>query len=191
MLQFKKNNIKIVLLATSMFLMIGLSAYYIGYLSFTEEDKSLPFQETEVIKPEGKIKINANTDLVQKIIYLKCSEEEILRTKPTEKLIGLTIYQLQKVYQGWVFDKFDSDEVDMTLKVDSYCREHANNMFIGISDGHVAIFYGKPGSKPIIKEKTNIKASQLMTEDVEELKNGITVGSKEELLRTLEGMQSR
>ena len=191
MLQFKKNNIKIVLLATSMFLMIGLSAYYIGYLSFTEEDKSLPFQETEVIKPEGKIKINANTDLVQKIIYLKCNEEEILRTKPTEKLIGLTIYQLQKVYQGWVFDKFDSDEVDMTLKVDSYCREHANNMFIGISDGHVAIFYGKPGSKPIIKEKTNIKASQLMTEDVEELKNGITVGSKEELLRTLEGMQSR
>ena len=191
MLQFKKNNIKIVLLATSMFLMIGLSAYYIGYLSFTEEDKSLPFQETEVIKPEGKIKINGNTDLVQKIIYLKCNEEEILRTKPTEKLIGLTIYQLQKVYQGWVFDKFDSDEVDMTLKVDSYCREHANNMFIGISDGHVAIFYGKPGSKPIIKEKTNIKASQLMTEDVEELKNGITVGSKEELLRTLEGMQSR
>ena len=191
MLHFKKNNIKILLLATSMFLMIGLSAYYIGYLSFTEEDKSFPFQETEVIKPEGKIKINANTDLVQKIIYLKCSEEEILRTKPTEKLIGLTIYQLQKVYQGWVFDKFDSDEVDMTLKVDSYCREHANNMFIGISDGHVAIFYGKPGSKPIIKEKTNIKASQLMTEDVEELKNGITVGSKEELLRTLEGMQSK
>ncbi|MBC8016471.1 MAG: BofC C-terminal domain-containing protein [Sporomusaceae bacterium] len=191
MLQIKKINIKFVLLATSMLLIVGLSAYYIAYLSFAEEDKSLPFQETEVIKPEGKIKINANTDLVQKIVYLKCNDEELLRTKPTEKLVGLTIYQLQKVYQGWVFDKFDNDEVDMSLKVDSYCREHANNMFVGISDDNVAIFYGKPGSRPIIKEKTNIKASQLMAEDVEELKHGIVVSSQEELLRTLEGMQSR
>lgn len=191
MLQLKKVNIKFVLLATSMLLIIGLSAYYITYMSFTDEDKSLPFQETEVIKPEGKIKINTSTDLVQKIIYLKCNDEEVLRTKPTEKLVGLTIYQLQKVYQGWVFDKFDTDEVDMTLRVDSYCREHANNMFIGIQDDYVAVFYGKPGSKPIMKERTNIQTSHLMAEDVEELKHGIAVSSKEELLRTLEGMQSR
>lgn len=191
MLPFKKVNIKSVLLATSMLLIIGFSAYYIAYLSFENEDKSLSYQETEVIKPEGKIKINANTDLVQKIVYLKCNDEEILRTKPTEKLVGLTIFQLQKVYQGWVFDKFDSDEVNMVLKVDSFCREHANNMFIGIQDDNVAVFYGKPDDRPIIKEMTNIKTSQLMAEDVEELKNGIVINSKEELLKTLEGMQSR
>jgi len=168
-----------------------MSAYYFADLSFTGENKSLLPQETEVIKQEGKIKIVADTDLVQKILYLKCNDEEVLRTKPTEKLVGLTIYQLQNVYQGWVFDKFDTDEVNMTLKIDGFCREHANNMFIGIQDGRVAVFYGKPDSKRIVKEVTKIQVNKLMVQDVEELQRGLVVSSTEELLGTLEGMQSR
>ena len=191
MLPFKKIHTKFVVLTTGMLLIVGITAYYMAYLSFTGENKSLLPEETEVIKQEGKIKIAANTDLVQRILYLKCNDEEVLRTKPTEKLVGLTIYQLQNVYQGWVFDKFDTDEVHMTLKIDGYCREHANNMFIGIQDGHVAVFYGKPASKRIVKEVTNIPINKLMMEDVEELQQGLVVSSTEELLRTLEGMQSR
>lgn len=191
MLPLKNISKKLALLTTGMILLVGIAAYYITYHSFLGEDTSLSPQEKEVVKQEGKIKLNPNTDLVQKIIYLKCNEEEILRTKPTEKLVGLTIYQLQKVYQGWTFDKFDNDEVDMTLRVDSYCLEHANNMFIGIQDGSVAVFYGKPGPKAIIKEKTNIPINKFMPQDIEELQRGIIVQSQEELLRTLEGMQSR
>lgn len=191
MLPLKKNNTKFVLLTIGMLLIVGMSAYYIFNLSSAGEDKLLLPQETEVVKQEGKIKIIANTDLVQKIIYLKCNDEEVLRIKPTEKLVGLTIYQLQNVYQGWIFDKFDRDEVQMTLKIDGYCREHANNMFIGIQDGRVAVFYGKPDSKRIVKEVTNIPVNKLMVQDVEELQQGLAVSSTEELLSTLEGMQSR
>ncbi|MBP2628226.1 MAG: hypothetical protein H6Q68_2937 [Firmicutes bacterium] len=191
MLPYKRINKKFVLLTTGILLIVGMSAYYIAYLSFKGENKPLLPQETEVVKQEGKIKIVADTDLVQKILYLKCKDEEVLRTKPTEKLVGLTIYQLQNVYQGWVFDKFDTDEVHMTLKIDGYCREHANNMFIGIQDDRVAVFYGKPDSKRIVKEVTNIQVNKLMVQDVEELKQGLAVSSTEELLRTLEGMQSR
>lgn len=191
MLLFSKVNKKIVLLTTGVLLLIGMTAYYMAYFSFTDEDRLLSVEEKEVAKQEGKIKTTAQTDFVQKIVYLKCNDEEILRTKPTEKLVGLTIYQLQKVYQGWVIDKFDRDEVSMTLKVDSYCREHANNMFIGIHDGKVTVFYGKPGPRSIIKEITNITVSGLMAQDVEELQHGIVIQSTEELLRTLEGMQSR
>jgi len=191
LLPYKRINKKFVLLTTGILLIVGMSAYYIAYLSFKGENKPLLPQETEVVKQEGKIKIVADTDLVQKILYLKCKDEEVLRTKPTEKLVGLTIYQLQNVYQGWVFDKFDTDEVHMTLKIDGYCREHANNMFIGIQDDRVAVFYGKPDSKRIVKEVTNIQVNKLMVQDVEELKQGLAVSSTEELLRTLEGMQSR
>lgn len=191
LLPLKKINIKYILRAAGVLLIIGMSAYYITYLSFSDENQSLSSQETEVVKQEGKIKITATTDLVQKIVYLKCSDEEILRTKPAENLVGLTIYQLQKVYSGWNFEKIDSNEVYMTLQVDSYCREHANNMFIGIQDDSVAVFYGKPGPKAILKEITKIQLNKLMPEDVEELKRGMIVQSKEELLRTLEGMQSR
>ncbi|WP_378955635.1 BofC C-terminal domain-containing protein [Pelosinus sp. sgz500959] len=191
MLPFKKVNKKIVLLTTGMLLLIGMTAYYMAYSSFIGEERSLSAQETEVAKQDGKIKTTDQTDLVQRMVYLKCKDEEVLKTKPTEKLVGLTIYQLQKVYQGWVIDKFDSDEVDMTLKVDSYCREHANNMFIGIQDDKVAVFYGKPGPRSIVKEITSIQINHLMPQDIEELHHGIVVQSTEELLRTLEGMQSR
>ena len=191
MLLLKKINRKLALLATGFILIVGVSAYYIAYHSFLGENTSNSLQDAEVAKQEGKIKVTPTTDLVQKIIYLKCNDEEVLRTKPTGKLVGLTIYQLQKVYQGWAFDKFDSDEVDMTLHVDNYCREHANNMFIGIQDGSVAVFYGKPGARSIIKEKTDIPISKFMAQDIEELRHGMVVQSKEELLRTLEGMQSR
>ncbi|GMB02114.1 BofC C-terminal domain-containing protein [Pelosinus sp. IPA-1] len=191
MLSFKKFNKRYALLCASLLLAIGISVYYVSYLSFLDKDNLIIPQETEVSKQDSKIKINADTDIVQKITYLKCNDEEILQTKPTENLVGLNIYQLKKVYQGWEIDKFDTNEVNMTLKVDSYCREHANNVFIGVHDGHVAVFYGKPGYKPIVKETTSIQVNKLMPQDVEDLQHGMVVQSKEELLRTLEGMQSR
>jgi len=187
----KKYNAKLVLVTIGMLLIVGMSIYYISDLSFIGRNKSILPQEAEVIKQENKIKITANTDLVQKILYLKCNDEEVIRIKPTEKLIGLTVYQLQNVYQGWVFDKVTRDEVQMTLKIDGYCREHINNMFIGIHDGRVAVFYGKPDSKRIVKEVTNIQVNKLMAQDVEELQKGLVVSSTEELLSTLEGMQAR
>lgn len=148
-------------------------------------------KETEVTKQDAKIKITANTDLVQKIIYAKCNDEEVFRTKPADNLVGLNMQQFQKVYSGWTIHKFDTMELEMSLKVDSYCREHANNMFIGIKDGNVAVFYGKPGPKAILKEVTKIPVSKLVQEDLDELRRGMVVQSREELLRTLEGMQSR
>lgn len=188
LLSLKKIKIKYVLCATAILLLVSMSTYYI---IFAGGDNSLLSSEAEVIKPENKIKVTANTELVQKIIYLKCNDEEILRTKVPENLVGSSIYQLEKIYPGWTFEKFDSNEVNMTLKVDAYCREHANHMFIGIQDGSVAVFYGKPGIKPIIKEITAIKVDKLMAQDIEELQRGIIVQSAEDLLQTLEGLQSR
>lgn len=191
MLPFTQINKKYAVLCAALLLAIGITAYYMVYSPLGGNENPAVPQETEVSKQDGKIKITNETDIVQKILYLKCNEEEVLRTKPTENLVGLNIYQMRKIYQGWEFEKFDTNEVVMALKVDGYCREHANNIFIGIKDGYVAVFYGKPGVKPILKEVTTIQTSKLMPQDVEELQHGIVVQSKEELLRTLEGMQSR
>lgn len=148
-------------------------------------------QETEVARPDSKIKITATTDLVQKIVYLKCNDEETFRTKPADNLVGLNLSQVQKVYEGWTIDKFDNQEVVMNLKVDSFCREHANNTFIGVKDGHVAVYYGKPGPRAILKEMTQIPLTRLSAQDADEIKRGLAVQSREELLRTLEGLQSQ
>jgi hypothetical protein len=64
-------------------------------------------------------------------------------------------------------------------------------MFLGVKDGYVTVFYGKPGPKAIIKEQTKIPINNLVPQDLEELKRGLMVQSREDLLRTLEGLQSR
>lgn len=178
------------LLMGGLILLLSGIAYYSFQSTYSGK---LPSQQldSEVVKQDGKIQISTETDLVQKIIYTKCKDEEIFRTKPPDNLIGFNYNQLQKLYSGWTIEKFDTKEIEMTLKVDSLCREHANNMFIGIKDGYVTVFYGTPGPKAIVKEVTKIPINKLMPQDVQELRQGLVVQSKEEVLRTLEGMQAR
>lgn len=140
---------------------------------------------------DARIRVTPDTELVQKITYAQCGDQEEYRVKTPENLIGLNLLQFQKVYAGWTIDQFDIKQVEMSLQVDSLCREHANNMYIGIKDGYVSVFYGSPGNKPIVKEVTAIPAGKLMPQDIEELQRGMVVHSKEDLLRTLEGMQAR
>lgn len=191
MLPFLQNARHRYWLVSGLIVSLLVISYYLAGGPIPWRDQPRSGQETEVAKQDSKIKITANTDLVQKIVYTKCGDDEVFRTKPADNLVGLNFSQVQKVYTGWSIDKFDTKEVEMNLKVDSYCREHANNMFVGIQDGHVAVFYGKPGPRAIVKEVTKIPISQLSSEDVEELRQGMVVQSREELLRTLEGMQSR
>ncbi len=188
MLPFPKIAKKRFWLASAVALLLGLAAYFAGFLSWSDGLRPPP---SEVARQDSRIKIGADTELVQKIVYLKCGDEEIFRSKPADNLIGLNLNQVQKVYTGWTIDKFDPREVEMSLAVGSYCREHANNMFIGLKDGFVAVFSGKPGPRAIIREVTRIPASDLSPEDQEELRHGLVVQSREEVLRTLEGMQSR
>jgi hypothetical protein len=191
MLPFPPKVLRRILLAVGL-LAIGAAfaaAYSSGLLPWP--GKESPARDTEVAKQDTKIKITATTDFTQKITYLKCGDEETFHSKPADNLVGLTAAQVQKVYTGWTMDKFDTQEVALSLKVDSYCREHANNMFIGVKDGYVAVFAGRPGPRAIVREITKIPIQQLTAEDIEELKRGMVVKSREELLRTLEGMQAQ
>ncbi|MDR7865227.1 MAG: BofC C-terminal domain-containing protein [Sporomusaceae bacterium] len=191
MLPFPPKVLRRILLAAGL-LAAGAAfaaAYGSGLLPWP--GKESPARDTEVAKQDTKIKITATTDFTQKITYLKCGDEETFHSKPADNLVGLTAAQVQKVYTGWTMDKFDTQEAVLSLKIDSYCREHANNTFIGVKDGYVAVYSGRPGPRAIVKEITRIPVQQLTIEDIEELKRGMVVKSREELLRTLEGMQAQ
>lgn len=170
---------------------ISIGMWYWLHPSASTENPPLLPRDAKVVKQDNNIKITSGTDILQRIVYTKCNDEETFRTKPADNLAGLSYQQFQKVYPGWSIVKFDTTEIEMTLKVDSYCREHANNMFIGIKDGYVAIYQGKPGNKPVLKEVTKIPVSRLMNEDADELRRGMVVQSREELLRFIEGLDSR
>ena len=60
------------------------------------------------------------------------------------------------MYPDWNIEKFDTDTVERLQRGQLLSWNSANNLFIGIQDGYVASFYGKPGPKVILKEKTKI-----------------------------------
>ncbi len=188
MLPFLRITRRRIILSSSLLALIFVLAYYFGGY-FIHRNTPNPQINTEVVK-DNQIRVTPDTDLIHKVIYLQCGDEELFRTKPAANLVGLNISQVQGVYTGWTIDKFDSQVVELSRKVDRYCPEHARNSFIGIKDGMVAVFYGKPGPKAIVKEITKIPVSRLSSEDAAEIGKGLPVQTQEELLRILEGMQS-
>lgn len=190
---FSKLNVRRWWLVGGLIALAGVFAY-IGYAQLTKNPPIVDYRaklKTETVQQDAKQKITAETIITQKMVYLKCGDEEILRARPSENYVGLTLAQLQAAYPGWTIEYFDPAQVRMTLLVDSFCREHANGLYLGIKDGYVAVYYGRPGIKPIVKEVTKISVNRLVAEDIAELEKGIIVNTKEELLRTLEGMQSQ
>ena len=177
--------------ALGMILVLTVCAGVWYWLLPSKNNQPFARQQTEVIKQDISIKISPQTDILQRIVYTKCNDEESFRTKPADNLINFNYQQFQNVYSGWNIQKFDTLAVEMTLKVDSLCREHANNQFIGVKDGYVAVFYGKPSNKPLLKEVTKIPVAKLLAEDEAELKRGMIVQSREELLLFIEGLESR
>jgi hypothetical protein len=191
MLPMHLNYRRSTLFISCLVIVVACATYYVS--NSPPLGESLPGipQQSEMVGQDAKIKVNAGTDIVQKILYLKCGDEEVFRTKPAERLMGLSYDQVQKVYAGWLLEKFDTNEVVMSLRVNSLCREHTNNMFVGVHNGFIAVYYGKPGSKSVLKEVTSIPTTQLTEQDLAELQRGLVVHSKEELLKTIEGMYSR
>ncbi len=190
---FSKLSAQNKLLVSVLFVAAGAVGFF-SYRYFSETPPLVDYRkqlQSEQVQHDAKIKITADTMIHQKMIYQKCGDEENLRARPSEKYIGMTLADLQGAYPGWTIDYFDAAEVRMSLLIDDLCREHANGMYIGIKDGYVTVFYGNPDSKPIVKEVTNIPIKQLVPGDIAELEKGIVVHTKEELLRTLEGMHSK
>jgi hypothetical protein len=164
------------------------SSSFPGWPKSTPGDDKVP-QNTEVAKHDTKVKVTPNTEIVQKIEYTKCGEEEIVRTKVADNQVGFSLQQLQQVYQGWTIETFDTQEIILSLAVDTYCKMHNDHTFLGISKGYVAVFYGTPGPKALLKQETHIPIDSLHPQDRSELEKGMVVKDRSELLQTLEGLQ--
>lgn len=184
-----KHSIWIVVLI--MAAVVSYNIFAGGYLGQPKPlaDKSAVPQNREVLQPDLQQKVTSQTHITQKILYNKCGDEEVIREQVNDKLIGMTTQQLRQVYQGWELELFDINEIVLSLQVDGFCRNHSDNMFVGIHNGYVSVFYGQPGAKALLKEETNIPLNTVQAQDQAELVKGIVVKDRSELLQTLEGLQ--
>lgn len=148
--------------------------------------------DTPII-PSGQTneRVGENTMFEQTIYYRDCKESEVMREKASTKVVGMTRDEVAKLYHEWQIISFDKDLVALQLSVDGVCKEHKKDQFVGMRDGVVGIYYGKPNENAVLKEALEIDAATLIEQVQDALKNGIPFQSEEEKLRILEGIQAR
>lgn len=148
-------------------------------------------QEQQVSKVDNTIKIMPNTNIVQTTFYTKCKDQEVLTLEVNENEIGMNYQEFQMSYPKWNIESFGLKQITMSSQDDAYCKEHLGHQFIGIQGNYVAVFYGKPGEKPELKEITQIATKNLQPQAADEIRQGIVFQSKEEMLKILEGLHSK
>lgn len=136
-------------------------------------------------------RVGEQTRFEQTIYYSRCDEEETICAKASQKVVGMTRDEVEKLYREWQVVSFDQDRVVLRLSVDDVCKVHKENQFVGVRDGMAAVFYGKPNEKPVLKEVLAIDTALLVPQVKAELEKGIPFCSEEEKLRILEGIQAR
>lgn len=182
-----KNKRKVVIASTILLLFVicGLSVYaiYGGTEAFQKEQAVGNFETQVRVAPQTKIQ--------QIYEYRLCKDEKTETSFPSAELIGLEYGQFEQVYPGWEIAAFTETEVKLILPVDDFCPWHKNHRFIGEKDGVVAIYCGKPDDRPVLTQQTDVQLSSLHPQVAEEIKQGLRFENKEEMLRLLEGIQSR
>jgi hypothetical protein len=189
MLEHLNFTKKQAVIGVTMIFFLGIGCFLWWFTN--DEHNNINSRDQEVSVIDNKIKVKANTLIVQTFFYSKCNDQETIQVKPDKNLIGMNYKEFQSKYSKWNIETFNEEKITMSLQVNDYCREHKANMFLGIKDGYVAIFYGKPGPKAILKEVTQTPINKLQPQAVEEIKQGLLFSSKAEMLYILEGMQSK
>ena len=182
-------------------------SFIFSYLVFKDgqikdQDYLTKLDQDEIVKPKqgdgsdsknlpGKLVINENTEIITRVIYEQTGQEEVTKIKATEDMKGLSKEDLERVYNGWIIDEFTPSKVHLTLVV----RKQAEGVgltqyYLGVKDGHVAVFKEPPGPKASLKQLTKIPIKSLPDQEVKDLEKGIQVKSEEELLEILEGLSS-
>jgi len=129
--------------------------------------------------------------LVLKTYYKKCGDTVIEKKDLDSKLAGLRSDNLINGDTGWKVVKRSARQVVLEKELNEACPEHKDEMYLGIKDGVVAIFYGNPqDEEKVLKRKTNISAEVLPDKEIQNLEVGIEVKSQRQLLILLEGLAS-
>ncbi|MFW6238734.1 MAG: BofC C-terminal domain-containing protein [Halanaerobiales bacterium] len=132
--------------------------------------------------------ITESTPLIIQAVYEDSVLEEAVEMP--EAFVGLDVDELASLAGEWNVDSYnESDGLVLRRSLDKLPQEYREYQYLGIYNGHVAIFYGRQGTE-FLKQETGIKIDDLPIDEERKLKDGIEVSSEEELLTVLESLLS-
>jgi len=180
----------------------SIASFFIGYYVFkignveNEQTQKMLLAEINSIdnKEYATVKVNAsedkitpNTTIIKKIYYIDCEHIKQEEEKINEKIINMNKNQFQAEYVGWEIQKFTNNEVVIYKEVYDYCNEH---YLIKEENERVVVYKIDKNDREVEKiEETDIETRYLTEKDLQEIKKGVKVYSKKELIKTLEDFE--
>lgn len=128
-----------------------------------------------------------STVIVRRTYYPDCGDEVVTREQAGAKLAGKTAVELAKALGGGTIESFAVEEAVVLVTGRGACPKHAAQRYLGIADGHVAVFQGRPGSgQSRVLEVFDLEVGALPEREVADLRRGVPVRGDDELKRVLQ-----
>lgn len=171
-------------------IMLMVSTIYIFRDDFNQGAEKAPedVKKPKISEQSQGVVLIPDAKLIFQTYYEECghlvTEEKPLR----ENFIGMNKSTIQREYPDWTVITFQEDKVVLKKIQEGLCPEH---YFIGIKDGYVALFKGKPGYPDAeLIEKTDVSVNSLRETDRLMLEKGIEVYGKDQLKKVREGFSN-
>lgn len=167
-----------------------------GYWAFSRGPSGSPSRAEKppsaglspVPEAPAEVVTGPETLIVLKTLYANCAEEATGAEVAGVGLAGLGRQELEKRFPGWDVETFRPGQVVLRKVVDGPCPEEVQYRTIGIREGKVVVFAGRPEQLGPVLRDTAIPASRLLPADREKLARGIVVRGEADVWRILEGL---
>lgn len=126
--------------------------------------------------------------VLYRTVYLLCGCREEREVPAGPEMIGCTREELMEHLPGWTLVSFSPSRIEVERQVHGMCPDMVRYRFITITDGRVAVYYGRSREHLLLKEVTSVDAGQLLPEDRQLLEQGVAVEGDAEVERFLEGL---
>ena len=160
--------------------------------TYQENSRTAKMQasSTSEEKPEAEgLRLLSEADLVRTVIS---DSGEVLETstEPLPRdLVGKTLDEVRSVHPEWRVVAFAPSRLTVKIPETHLEELYGHFSFLGIQDGKVAVFRGKPGVYRRLVGVTGIAVSSLPEFEIRNLEQGIPFAGAEELSMLLESLR--
>lgn len=135
----------------------------------------------------NEIKISPYAKMIIKKKFTKCNHTTVNIVDIPKEIINLTESELAKKYEGWDIEKFSTDEIILSRKIEANCEDH---YVLKEKDGYIAVYNDLTDNRLNLIEVLNVDTKLLGEEDRNKLKEGIKVYGKDNLSSLIEDYNS-
>ena len=178
---------------------IGLAVYYSNLgetedmnllsqreLADTEESLENTMQEdtTNTLQTSAMdTNLSPNAIIIKKTYYEACDHLIRVTEDVPEELVNKTEVEVQEAFQDWTIEEYSPTQIILYKKEPGNCGEH---YFIQDHNGVIGIYTIDENETKILEEDTEIEIQYLPEEDIANLKKGVEIIGKTNLIEFLE-----